>query len=180
MATTMASFEFVRWAGDAVFSGLIVDNNNIKVMAPSTCFSSPSSSKCNEDSFINSEENITDDNKIDESSFESFSLGSDIIIISCQSVEDSDISGIASEGGDDDDSDYVNSNSEVVVARVAVATDVIPMQTRRMEVLTMERKQMQAARWHLPQRQERNRLKLLLSKCQPCQFKKLTNNRPYE
>ena len=83
MATTMASFEFVRWAGDAVFSGLIVDNNNIKVMAPSTCFSSPSSSKCNEDSFINSDENITD-NKIDESSFESFSLGSDII--SCQSV----------------------------------------------------------------------------------------------
>ena len=83
---TMASFEFVSWAGDAVFSGLIVDNSNIAAMAASTCFSSPpsSSSKCNEDSFINSEENITDDNKIDESSFESFSLGSDII--SCQSV----------------------------------------------------------------------------------------------
>ena len=97
---TMASFEFVSWAGDAVFSGLIVDNN-IMVMAASTCFSSPPSSscKCNEDSFINSDENITDDNKIDESSFESFSLGSDIIIISCQSVEDSDISGIASESG---------------------------------------------------------------------------------
>ena len=110
----MASFEFVRWAGDAVFSGLIVDNNNITVMAASTCFSSPpsSSSKCNEDSFINSEENITDDNKIDESSFESFSLGSDIL--SCQSVEDSDISETASEDDDDDDddSDYVDSNSE--------------------------------------------------------------------
>ena len=108
----MASLDFVSWAGDAVFSGLIVDNN-ITVMAASTCFSSPpsSSSKCNEDCFINSEENITDDNKIDESSFESFSLGSDIQ--SCQSVKDSDISETASENDDDDDSDYVDSNSEV-------------------------------------------------------------------
>ena len=108
----VVSVEFVSWAGDVVFSGLIVDNSNIAAMAASTCFSSPpsSSSKCNEDSFINSEENITDDNKIDESSFESFSLGSDII--SCQSVEDSDISETASENDDDDDSDYVNSNSE--------------------------------------------------------------------
>ena len=106
------TFEFVSWAGDAVFSGLIVDSN-ITVMAASTCFSSPpsSSKRCNEDSFINSEENITD-NKIDESSFESFSLGSDII--SCQSVEDSDISETASEDdNDDDDSDYVDSNTEV-------------------------------------------------------------------